>query len=249
MKADEKCKYNCTNGRLFDTNTQSWVPCPECKDKKIVELNTKDNIQNELFGVDSGNLTGVFVLEAVIPKEELNFMEQKELDILSNEVKSLQSKLTLGKKIEKSYCFGVGVKGNITALVYPLQKSAYTAGLTVARLITALGLTQKILKQDFLDEYFSSDLCIVLVNEGCSKADVASCKGLMQERASRGLATIFVTTWSVEACSNLLGYQGDSNLFLASPYFIRYKYADRQSRYINDLYGVKNESLELDLDF
>lgn len=249
MEEKNTCKYNCSNGRIFDTGTRSWVVCPECKDKKLKEVNNSDNLDNlkEDFGIDFEGLSGVLVPEAIIPENERNYIEPETFSNLKEGLMRIYARLNQGKGLKGSYCFGLGVKGRINELVFPLQKVAYTSGLTVSKFITAIGLSQMLLKQDIPDDLFTSDLCIILINEGCSKADVSACKGVMQERASKGLSTVFVTTWSVEACSNLLGYEGDESLYLAKPVFIAYKYSGKKSNYINNLFGVDNALPDIDL--
>ena len=84
---------------------------------------------------------------------------------------------------------------------------------------------------------------MVMIQDGASKADILSAKGLMQSRALKGKGTIFVTTWSIEACSILLGYFGEETFFLASGSFVEYKVSKKKkhSAYINQLTGVENE--------
>lgn len=246
---EEKCKYNCSNGRIFDPNIQSWVVCPECKGKKMKELDEHPEKSQELFGISAEDLSGVLVPEAIIPRNERGYLEDESFKTLSDTLKEIYAKLNQGNSLKESYCFGLGVKGKVNELIYPLQKVGYSSGLSISKLVTAIGLSQMLLSQSIDEDLFSSDLCIVLINEGCSKADVSACKGLMQERASRGLGTIFVTTWSVEACSNLLGYYEESDLYLAKPVFVKYKYSEKKSNYINNLYGVDNSLPELEIDF
>lgn len=246
MKEENKCSYNCNNGRIFDVRIKSWVACPECKGKKLKEFEIKEEEISEKLGVDGSNLSGVLVTEAVIPSNERNYIEAESFENLDKNLKQIMSRLLQGKSIKESYCFGLGVKGRVKELVFPLQKTAYTSGLNVVRFVSAIGLSQMLLKQSLPENIFNGDLCIILINEGCSKADVSACKGIMQERAVNGLGTVFVTTWSVEACSNLLGYERDEDCYLAKPVFIRYKYSEKHSNYINDLFGVENSLPELD---
>lgn len=246
MSEDSKCIYNCNNGRIFDVNIRSWVPCPVCKDKKLKEFEIDENEISEKLGVDGSSLSGVLVPEAIIPSNERGYIEPESFESLSSNLNEIYSRLVQGKSIKKSYCFGLGVKGKIKELVFPLQKVAYTSGVDVVKFISAIGLSQMLLKQSLPENIFTGELCIILVNEGCSKADVSACKGIMQERATNGLGTVFVTTWSIEACSNLLGYESDDDCYLAKPVFIRYKYSERHSNYINDLFGVDNSLPELD---
>ena len=96
-----------------------------------------------------------------------------------------------------------------------------------------------------LDMYYDSDIVFMMICDGSSKADIAAAKGLMQSRALKGKATIFVTTWSVEACSILLGFWNDSSLFMATAVFLEYKSSgkNKHSHYINQLTGVENSTV------
>ena len=247
VSGESKCSYNCSNGRIFDVNIQSWVPCPECSQKKSEEFSKNSEEITEKLGIDGSALSGVLVPEAVIPLNERGYVEDKSFDDLSDKLNEIYSRLIQGKTIKQSYCFGIGVKGKVKELVFPLQKAAYTSGLNVVKFISAIGLSQMLLKQSLPENLFVGDLCIILINEGCSKADVSACKGVMQERAVNELGTVFVTTWSVEACSNLLGYSDNEDCYLAKPVFIKYKYSEKHSNYINDLFGVENSLPDLGL--
>ena len=238
-KKVEKC--HCVNGRMFDPNIQQFVVCPLCKGKsrEIIEEDSKES--EEILGIGSGGWSGELVPESIIPKSERAYIEDITFQSLKEEMMSLYNSLVLGKKPKYSVCFGLGVKGRFDGLAYSLLSQAYKGGLRVSPFLSAFSLSNMLLNQDFsIVEYFDTDVCVVLVNEGCTKADVATCKGLLQERSFRNNATIFITTWSVEACSNLLGGYDDESLALAKPVFVKYKYSGESSPYINDLYGEKN---------
>lgn len=238
---EHQCKFRCTDGKLFDPTISQWVQCPECKGKRFEKIEKDDKEVDEAIGIESNGLTTTLVPEALVPSDERTYLEDGSFDDLKKDAMSLYNTVLLGKRPKYSMCFGLGVKGKLDAFIYPLLATGYSEGLSVAPLLSALGLSQKLLRQEDLDTHFTSDLCVILINEGCSKADIAACKGLMQERASRSRATIFITSWSIEACSNLLGHYNDESAYLAKPVFIRYANSGKKSNYINNLYGEKNE--------
>jgi hypothetical protein len=88
---------------------------------------------------------------------------------------------------------------------------------------------------------FPYSVAFMLICDGSSKADIYSARGFMQARALKGRPTVFVTTWSIEACSILLGYFGEETYFTASGVFLEYRHSGhKHSKYINDLTGVEN---------
>lgn len=138
----------------------------------------------------------------------------------------------------------MGNKGRVDRFVYPLLAKAYLSGLTVSKFISCTDYNRMLVNMSYeLDEMYSNDVVIMLICDGSSKADIAAAKGLMQSRALRGKATVFVTTWSVEACSILLGFWNDPSLFMATAVFLEYKSSgkNKHSHYINQLTGVENK--------
>ncbi|MGV3076322.1 hypothetical protein ACEE21_14655, partial [Clostridium baratii] len=139
---------------------------------------------------------------------------------------------------------GLGNKGRIDRFAYPLLAKAYLSGLSVARFISCSEYNRLyVAMDDAIESYMEKDFVLVLIQDGASKADILSAKGLMQSRALKGKGTLFVTTWSIEACSTLLGYFGEETYFLASGSFVEYKVSKKKkhSNYINQLTGVENE--------
>ena len=140
------------------------------------------------------------------------------------------------------YCFGISIKGRVDRLAYPLLAKAYLSGYKIGRFITCSELSRLQLRgDDELDRLLENDLQLVMIGEGSTKGEISCGKGLMQTRALRGKPTIFITTWTIEASSLLLGYADEEeNLFLAKPVFVRYKNSGKRSNYINQLTGVEN---------
>ena len=82
----------------------------------------------------------------------------------------------------------------------------------------------------------------MMLDDGFTFAEISAAKGLMQTRALRGKPTIFITTWTVEACSGVLGFNNEGSLFMAKPVFVKYKSGKKHSKYVNNLLGVENET-------
>ena len=143
-------------------------------------------------------------------------------------------------------CFGISIKGNIDKFAYPMLAKAYLGGLSIGKFISCTEYNRLVYNMnDTVDEFYNCDFLMMLINDGSNLAEISSAKGLMQTRALKGKPTIFITTWTIEACSGLLGFSEDScSYFMAKPVFIKYKSSKgKSSHYINNLLGVENRSV------
>lgn len=252
----DDCPYGCNqNGMLLDAETKKMVQCPHCSQKKKELLRegyamSEENTQvplNTLLGISSKYLTEKFVYDTIIPEGERLFIEDESLKWQSEESEELYLGLTVGELPEESLCFGISIKGRVDRFAYPMLAKAYLNGISVGKFISSTEFNRLQFNMDeSLDDFYNADLLFMLINEGSTRADIFSAKGLMQARALRGKPTIFVTTWTIEACSELLGFQEEGSYFLARPVFVQYKTNKnaKKSRYINNLLGVENEQVD-----
>ena len=247
----EDCPYDCNAmGKLLDVNTGKMVDCPHCSKLKkellakgeVIEEDRGETPLAEVLGIKSKYLSQNYVFDGLIPDGEKLFLEGDSVDFLKTETERLYNKLTLGELPESSYCFGISIKGRVDRLAYPLLAKAYLSGYKIGRFITCSELSRLQLRgDDEIDRLLENDLQLVMIGEGSTKGEISCGKGLMQTRALRGKPTIFITTWTIEASSLLLGYADEEeNLFLAKPVFVRYKNSGKRSNYINQLTGVEN---------
>lgn len=250
----EDCPYGCNvNGMVLDTGIGKLTPCPHCsKVKKELlaqgyaeEEVTGDKVPlNTLLNINSSYLSSRFVYESVIPDGERLFIEEDSIKWQKEMSEELYLGLSVGQLPETSQCYGVGVKGALDVFTYPMLAKAYSSNLSIAPCLSCMEYCRKAYNlADDLDVYLDSDLVVMIINDGASLADISSAKGLMQTRGLRGKPTIFVTTWTIEACSGLLGFKDTASLFLAKPIFVQYKSGknSKHSSYINNLLGVKND--------
>lgn len=252
----EDCPYHCNNGKLFDRNSRKEVPCPYCSKKRrelekagLMKTEKEDPVSiSEALGIDCAYIKPVFNYDAVIPEVERAYLNEDIYKIQKEKMEELYNGLLIGKLPNHSMCFGLGVKGKVDLVAYPMLVKAYISGISVARFVDCNEYARKTYQMDFdfVDSLLSKDFAMMLIPEGSSSVGISAAKGFMQERALKGKPTVFLTTWSVEACSAFLGFYGDKSLFMASAYFIKYEtHGDsRHSRYINHLTGVKNKKIE-----
>lgn len=247
----EDCPFSCSNGKIFNKVTRRMEQCPHCKDIRREEIKSGetsegDNI-SEILGFGKGLFSETLVWEALIPDNEKEFIEPESLDQVKEFVETLYGQLSLGEVPRSSSCIGLGIKGNLLKLVYPLLVQAYKNGVKVAPFTSVTEFARKMSRGENIDPWINAELAILLLNEGVSLGDMASAKGVMQMRSVRGRPTIFVTTWTIEAASGLLGYFGSKQLDLAEPIFVNYRRSRGRggsSRYINHLRGVEEGAVD-----
>lgn len=249
----EECPYHCNdNGMLLDTNTGSLVQCPYCSKKKkellaqgYVEADSETPVSlGDVVGISSDFLSTKFVYESTIPDGEKLFITPESLEMQKEIADNLYLGLTVGQLPEFSMCFGISIKGRIDRFVYPMLAKAYLSNLSIGKFMSCtefsrLGVDAN--NKD-IDEMYTCDFLVMLLNDGATLADFASAKGLMQSRGIKGKPTIFVTTWTIEACSGLLGFADEPSYFMAKPVFLEYKKGKgKHTKYINNLVGVEND--------
>lgn len=255
----DDCPYNCnSNGQIVDTNLGKLIPCPHCSERKkelmkkgYVETITDEQLPlSTVLGINNEFLSTKYVYEGIIPEGEKVFIEQESLDWQSEISENLYLGLTIGDLPTESYCFGLSIKGRIDRFAYPMLAKAYLSGLTVGKFITCSEFNRLAFNvENSMDDYYNADFLMMLINDGSNLADISSAKGLMQTRALKGKPTVFVTTWTIEACSGLLDFKDSSSLYLAKPVFVKYKKSKadaKQSSYINNLLGVENKQLGIE---
>lgn len=251
----DDCPYNCNNeGKLLDTNKGVLVPCPHCSEKKkellkqgYIETDNESQIPlSDVLGIDNPYLSTKFVYEGIIPDGEMLFLDTDSVSYQNDTATNLYLGLTIGELPEESICFGISIKGKIDRFIYPMLAKAYMSGLSIARVYSCSEYSRLSFDTTAdLGGIFTADICFMLINEGCNKSDLASAKGLMQTRALKGKPTIFITTWSIEACSLLLAeYRDEPSYYLAKACFVKYKVSkNKPSKYIKNITGVENEQL------
>lgn len=256
----DDCPYNCNvNGMILDTETRKLVPCPHCskKKKELLKQGYVETVEDEkvplstVLGIKNEYLSTKFVYDSIVPDGERLFIEDESLDWQKEVAENLYLGLTVGTLPEESICFGISIKGKVDRFAYPMLSKAYLSGLSIGKFVSCSEFNRLSFNiENSMDDFYNADFLMMLINDGSNLSDISSAKGLMQTRALKGKATIFVTTWTIEACSGLLGYKGDSELALASPVFLKYKSAksNKQSSYINKLLGVENKSLSSEED-
>lgn len=252
----DDCPYGCNvNGMLVDTTIGKLVQCPYCSQKKreLLKQGYVETVEDErvplstVLGINNEYLSTKFVYDSVIPDGEKLFLEQESLDWQSEIAENLYLGLTVGDLPSESYCFGISIKGRVERFAYPMLAKAYLSGLTIGKFITCSEFNRLAFNiENSMDDFYNADFLMMMINDGSNLSDLSSAKGLMQTRALKGKSTIFVTTWTIEACSGLLDFKDSSSLSLAKPVFLKYKKSKsgtKQSSYINKLLGVENKQL------
>ena len=257
----EDCPNHCNNGKLFDRITRKFVICSYCA-KKRLELEKAGKMQtddgkvlelSEVLGVKTNFLKPIFKYDSIIPSFEKEYMDKEILDLQKEKMEDLYNTLVLGKLPEYSMCFGVGLQGKVDLVAYPMLVKAYLSGLSVAKFISCGEYARKLyfVDYEFIESLINKDFAIMLVPAGSNRLELKTAQGFMQERALKGKPTIFLTTWSVEGCSDLLSFSDERSLFMATAYFVKYNLItdNRHTRYITNITGIENRVTGLRNDY
>lgn len=251
----EDCPYHCDNGRVFNPFTREYEPCPACADKKQAlikgidpetKLRTGQDLK-DLLGFTSRNLDEHVTISALIPPDEQKYIEEESITKIEEAIKTILKYVDTYSRLPNSYCFGLGIKGDIEKFAFLLLARAYRAGYSISRFlsISEIHRWNSMDKTQELEDLVNKDLALILLPDGFRAAERDTAKGIMQQRGIKGHATIFLTTWKIESVSGLLNaYNNPDMLTMARPVFVEYKSKkSSHSNYINNLTGMVNESV------
>lgn len=223
------CPHNCNaNGQLFDRGLKMMVLCPYCKQKRkelanggevVSDKGEITSLHKEL-GFSDEYLSSYYNFDDLVSSYERPLLVESSLGIVDSEINALRGILLRGDLPEKSYCFGLGRKGSVDRLAFPLLASAYEKGGHVGKFLASRVYYSLYMQDKDLQEYYDLDLLVVLVNSGSSYRELMCVRGLMESRAVAGKSTIFVTNNDIDEVLLLLGSVDEPSLYLASPYFM-----------------------------
>lgn len=249
----EECPYNCNvNAQLFDKNLKKFISCPYCKEKRkdvanTLELETESGTESlhSIFGFKDEFLSPHYNFDSLISEAERALLLKESIPIVSDAIDELRSQLASGTLPRRSYCFGLGLKGYLDRLAFPLLVSAYKAGNSSGKFVSSRQYYSLYMQDKNVQEYLDYDILFVLIASGSSYRELSCIKGLMESRAVVGLPTILVTNTSIDDCLLLLGSVKEPSLYLASPYFLeRVKTANSHSYASDNLRGISMADLE-----
>ena len=237
------CPHNCnSNGKLFDRGLKRMVNCPYCEQKRkdladggevVSDKGETTSLHKEL-GFTDEYLSSYYNFDDLVSSYERPLLLESSLSIVSEEVNALRGILLRGDLPEKSYCFGLGRKGSVDRLAFPLLASAYEKGGHVGKFLASRVYYSLYMQDKNLQEYYDLDLLVVLVNSGSSYKELMCVRGLMESRAVAGKATIFLTNNGIDEVLLLLGSADEPSLYLASPYFMERKSTVDSHSYASD---------------
>lgn len=226
----DDCPFGCDdNGKLFDSATGNLVPCPHCSSKRKDIVSSGEKIES--LGIKEDFHTDELVYEDLIPEGELVWISPESITYQNKLIKEVYDSIILGEVPKSSYCFGLGYKGQVDRLVYPLIKKAYKAGLSIFNFVTSQEVAYMMQKssqsQDVADELHKltceTDLAFIQLTSGAYLADVYCAKGVMETRAKNNKPTIFVTTDRAASFNGLLWFKNDDVILsMAKPAFVEY---------------------------
>lgn len=244
---DKECPFHCNaSNQVFDRQSRTWVVCPHCSDYAQHRVFTRDSdIYKDLGFSENLNITPTLDFDAILPDYEVSRITPESLEDVRTTCEELWSNLTQGILPSRSVCIGLGIKGRLHLLAYPLLATAYSAGLTCCPLLTATELMNAKLMEnmELLDRVLTSQVAVLVVEEGSTRSGLHTVKGVMQTRALKGLPTIILTTWMINAVNVLLDKDPLSGNVLADPHMVLYKTGDQEkySRYTMGILGLDNQ--------
>lgn len=226
------CPFHCDkNNRFFDPVREELIPCPSCVPKLKEQVkNSGTSQENENLKTEKGINCLYYNWADVVSKVTLTRLEKDSVSDVKATIDMLLSVLSdpLGV-LDRSYCIGVTEKGHPDKISGPLIAAAQMGGHNPSRLYFASDY-QLLLRNDRFDELTEiqeSPILVMQIEMGVPRSIILSIKGLLDKRAQKGLATIFVTTCMDTALSMILSWKGEVNKDSCEGHFLRYEQVEQ----------------------
>lgn len=226
------CPFHCDkNYRFFDPARRELIPCPSCVPKLKEQVkNSGTSKEDENIKTEKGISCLYYNWADVVSKVTLTRLEKDSVADVKATVDILLSVLSdpMGV-LDRSYCIGVTEKGHPDKISGPLIAAAQIGGHNPSRLYFASDY-QLLLRNDRFDELAEiqeSPILVMQIEMGVPRSIILSIKGLLDKRAQKGLATIFVTTCMDTALSMILSWKGEVNKDSCEGHFLRYEQVEK----------------------
>lgn len=226
------CPFHCDkNNRFFDPARGELIPCPSCVPKLKEQVkNSGTSKEDENLKTEKGISCLYYNWADVISKVTLTRLEKDSVEDVKATIDILLSVLSDPTGVlDRSYCIGVTEKGHPDKISGPLIAAAQIGGHNPSRLYFASDY-QLLLRNDRYDELAEiqeSPILVMQIEMGVPRSIILSIKGLLDKRAQKGLATIFVTTCMDTALSMILSWKGEVNKDSCEGHFLRYEQVEK----------------------
>lgn len=201
------CPNNCTHGYIINPYTRVKLLCKHCEKEREKVLKGESKEVDESIYVTLGltkQFTGItYLFETLIMPSEKDLLDSESIEGLKRELDVMMSGALVGERLTKSYVINMGRRGNPMHFVAPFLLRYYVAGLVVAPFCDVAGLVR--LRQEYeggrsdlnsrvtYEDYLRSDVVVLHLDTGLTYTGRNAVKGLMQQRAYRGLGTVIIT--------------------------------------------------------
>ena len=243
------CPYNCgTDYRVYDPRLGKMLPCPYCS-KRVADAVDRnlDAETGETLSEQLGIPDVRYSWERIIPKVSREHLDKEKAEDTREAYEALLVTLgEPGKRLDRSYVFGLTEKGEIVNAAAPLLYAAARAGRSVAKLTTATEYNTMLLRNslDELDELQNKDITVMVVDHGATKEAILAVKGLLEIRAIKGKPTILVSSSPMNALSTLCSFDGDTGYSTCEAHFLSYEGSgEPRNWYLRGIAGYTGEDI------
>lgn len=245
----DNCPYNCKDGKVYNRVSHRFEICPHCSELRVKQVRGEVECEggltvSELLRVPE-RYTGLsFNMDLVIPNryQQMRLIPES-VEEVGTVLNQLISDATMGEVPKRTYLFNLGDCADISAFVYPYMMRAYKAGLKVAPLVYSLELQRlrNKLERSFEDEefrpsvldkygdnyddYLDADICITVLDTGATIKDLNAIRGIIDNRAERGKATMVFTYAYFDRIFSLCSNGDEMSLRLATLVQVRFRKA------------------------
>lgn len=235
------CPNKCIDGYYIDPYQHKRIKCMHCAEQR--ELLVRKSITDksgktieEMLNIPPA-FSGInFESSSVLPKYALKNLEEDSVADVRTKLTELVNKISIGDLPNESILFNLGKKAFENNFICPFLLRAYNAGLSVVPMLSISELAR--LRVDYergndiedisYKDVITRDVCVIVIDAGVTFNNIGTVKGLMQQRANKGLCTIIFTNYWGSYISDLCTEDEEHVLNLATLYSVKYINKDKE---------------------
>ena len=211
----ENCPYNCNKGRIFDSATHTFIPCPHCLGivSELTSSKREENTQEidllDKLCIPDMYRDAKFNPETFFGAQSRRTFAASTFRPVLEKLVSIEDSVKRSRVLRESCYFYCGIPDaeSTYAYVYYILRLAVKFGLSAVPFASLMDLhevrfrtpeTSRLYSNLTWYDYTTADVCFLCSTAKAGDNEFVLLADLLQERARRGLPTYIIGYWTRE---------------------------------------------------
>lgn len=211
----ESCPYNCNKGRIFDSSTHTFIPCPHCSGivSELTSSKREENTQEidllDKLCIPDMYRDAKFNPETFFGAQSRRTFAASTFRPVLEKLVSIEDSVKRARVLRESCYFYCGIPDaeNTYAYVYYILRLAVKFGLSAVPFASLMDLhevrfrtpeTSRLYSNLTWYDYTTADVCFLCSTAKAGDSEFVLLADLLQERSRRGLPTYIIGYWTRE---------------------------------------------------